>query len=631
MEDGGDIDEDEMTGSIVTGTANGDENVELERDEFLEEPGGTPKKVKGKSHEESDENGTGEKMNLPSDTSVLSDNLTLNKTQAKDVAEAYEIKVGVKDTYAKALDKYNKKIGLTSLIEEEKELIKEVKRQKEGAAEEGADESTVNINLEFLSSKLKDTTDTKVELEAQSSEAFKQLFKFQESSKPKEDKEIQTEFKIGGKVYSQDQIVGIADKFGVDKSRAMDIVKKMEEGGATEDPGKKVTKEEADKKVADGEWESLGRGRYIKKGEPGTEFTTTETISSESRLDSYQKAWEEEGRVDKKEYPTFDSFANAAEEYWKNNPRPVGGSTEISTTTSSPGTPDELFFTELKRGKAYKKGVVLTEPEIDVDLSKLKGNLKRSEDASVNVEGEVEGDTTGDGLVDEGGSKRAGFNALLLPENQPLPPSALQLPTKMTRTFGTQEEVVLSPDQRLAELERGVDAAMAQIEKLPSGQKEAAVLQLQANKQAQSDKIIVDTKQTENATNVNIGQFNVRQRDRTQDANAIDTLDFERRAFGAVANTEDDFRRFFNTSQERNIKNFNTINSINLLNQASENFDFGNEGVAFTGGGAERNAEDLLRSGQFNSAVRTSTASRTTTKNKKKTKTARKGGRIRRK
>jgi len=606
MEDGGEFNIDVLTGSLVSGTDNGDENVELEGDEFLQEPGSTPVKVEGKKHEQG-----GEKMKLPGGTEVLSDNLKLSKTQVKELAENYDLKVSTKDTYAKALDKYNKAIGLTQTIEEEKEIIEEVKKQKEKAAEKGADEATLNINLEFLSSKLKDVTDKKEALEMSSSDVFGNIFKMQEASKPKEDRDIQTEFNIGGRVFTQDQVLGIAKEYGVKEDRALDIIKTMEDGGSTDpEKGTLVTEAEAKQKVKNGEWEDLGRGRYIKKGESGTEFITTE---SRGRLDSYRKVWEEEGRVDKDMYPTYEDFVNAAEEYWEKNPKTT------TTKGNTPGTPDERFYTELKGVNTIKKGAVeigMTDFELP-DMVELENYVPYNQREKENTE---PSEVPAAELVDD--RNRGEFDAFLLPENMPLPPTNLQMPLKVSRRLGRLDRAILSPDSRLAELERGTNAAMQQLNNLPSGQKEAAIMQLQANKQAQSDKIIADTEQQENQMNINVDMFNVRQADRQEDVDAIDALDYERRVFGAMANTEDDFRRFFNTVQERNIQNFNTINSLNLLNQTSENFDFGNEGVEFTGG-ADITAEDLANKARFSRAVGISNSGRKTE--------GRNGGKIKRK
>lgn len=630
MEDGGEVDIDLLTGSYAKGTNMGDENVELEDGEYLQEPEGTPKKVEGKTHEESDENGTGEKMNLPGGTEVISNALKPNKTQRKEISAEYGIKVRAKDTYANTLEKYHKKIGLADLIEEEEEIIKEIKNQKEKMAEKGADEATSNINLEFLSSKLKDIGDEKVGLEQMAKEAFNNIFKMQEDSKPKEDTMNQDEFEVGGKVYSKDQIISVANKYGLSEDKALGIVKKMQEGGDTDpEKGKLVTEEEAKKKVERGEWESLGRGRYIKRGEPGTEFVTTE---GRGRLDSYRKVWEEEGRVDKDMYPTYDDFVNAAEEYW--------ASREKTTKGSTPGTPDERFYTELKGVNAMKKGIVeMGIPEFELpNIEDLKNYVpydQREKEDGTKPATPIDEKEAKEDKVKRGPSGEV----ILLPENMPLPPQGLQMPARFTRRYGRVDLQAVSPDQRLAEVDRAFDAASEQIQNLPSGQKEAALLKLTANTQNKKDEIINAYNVQQNQLNQSEEAFNIRQGDREEDARVVDASRFQDQASAAMANTEDDFRRFFNTVQERNIQNFNTINSLNLLNQASDNFDFGNRGVDFTGGTGS--FEELLKSAQFDQAVRTSQNAQMTEKTKEakavaeakaKAKAKKKrGGRIKRK
>jgi hypothetical protein len=620
MEEGGEVDIDLLTGSYAKGTNMGDENVELEDGEYLQEPDGTPKKVEGKSHEESDEDGTGEKMNLPDGTEVISNNLKPNKEQRKSIAAEYGIKVRAKDTYANTLEKYHKKIGLYDLIEEEEDIIKEIKNQKEKMAEKGVDEATSNINLEFLSSKLKDIGDEKVELEKMAQEAFNTIFKLQEDSKPKEDTMEQEEFEIGGKVYSKDQIISVANKYGLSEDKAMDIIKKMKPGGTIGDPekGTKVSVTVAKKKVANGEWERVGVGRYIKRGEPGTEFVTREGIA---RLDSYKKAWEEEGRVDKSKYPTYNDFVTAAEEYWESRPRTK------TTKGTTPGTPDELFYTELKALDVKPIGVKMIEtPPDEINLDYIPSWERETEDGTKPAK-PIED-------VEKDKKKKGASNALLLPENMPLPPQGLQMPTRFTRRYGRMDLQAVSPDQKLAEVDRAFDVVSEQIQNLPSGQKEAALLKLAANTQNKKDEIINAYNVQENQLNQSEEAFNIRQGDREEDARVVDASRFQDQASAAMANTEDDFRRFFNTVQERNTQNFNTINSLNLLNQAYDNFDFGNQGVDFTGGTGS--LEEMFASGQFDQAVRTSLNAMRTEKTKEakakaKAKKGRRGGRIKRK
>lgn len=609
------VDVEVLTGSKVKGTNNGDENVEVEEGEHIQAPGGTPKRVEGKKHSEG-----GEKMNLENNTEVLSDNLKLNKAQVEAISEDYGFKISTKDTYAKALDKYNKNIGLTDLIEEEESIIKEIKAQKEKAAENSTDEPTLNINLEFLSSKLNDINTQKKELESQSSAVFQQLFQMQEDSKPKEDKEpIQTEFNIGGKVYTSDQIVQIGKEYGLEGERALEIIRKMETGGTT-GPGKGtfVRKKIAEAKVASGEWEKIGENQYVQKGSSEGNKVVYTAANDEKVLKSYKQVWDE-GLVNKELYPTYDKFVEAAEAYWEENQRPG----DLGTSESFP---DRFYYSEdLNKVDTETKGLVGTEPSVDVDLNTFGRKYTPSEDGSGTQKSGREDNNTG---TEEGNGKEKSknkgpkFNALLLPENMTLPPTGIQMPLRSNRRYSRLNRTALSAEERLAELNRGVAAAEELIQKLPSGQKEAAITQLHANRQIQADKINSEKEQREDSINLNIDMFNARQQDRQEDADVMDALDYERRAFGALANTESDYRRFFNTVQDRNIRNFNTINSLNLLNQSSENFQFGNNGVEFTGG-ANLTTEDLVNRARYQRAVAMSNSNSTPKK--------RNGGRIKRK
>lgn len=657
MQDGGEVDIDLLTGSYAKGTNNGDENVELEDGEYLQEPGGTPKKVEGKSHEQSDENGTGEKMKLEGGTEVVSDDLKPNKTQRKEIADTFGIKIKAKDTYAKALEKYNKTIGLYDLIEEEEEIIEEIKNQKEKMAEDGADEATSNINLEFLSSKIKDIGDQKVELEALSKDAFNSIFKMQEASKPAEEKDMeQKEFAIGGKVYNQDQIMSVANKYGISKDKAMGIVKKMADGGPVKDRREDLIAQAR----------SLGYEGDLSPENIEQNIGTIQKFLAEKKPQEVINYFKNSGIAITAK--GVDILKSKNPEIFKdlkfdiNKPSASFTETErkaIQEAAKERGATDDAFYLNQFQDNKWEYrfpivGVNAPEPaKINTDLGYkepvVQDLSKQLQNRTQELQNEIVDPNKKEELTpvmdpelqkqaDE--KAKAAMNVMFLPENMPLPPQGLQMPLKITRRYGDIDLQAVSPDQRLAELNRSVDAAMEQLEGLPSGQKEAAILKLKGNQQAQQDKIVESYNVQENQLNQAEESFNVRQRDRGEDARAIDALDYERRAFGAMANTEDDFRRFFNTAQERNIQNFNTINSLNLLNQASDNFDFGNQGVEFTGG-ANQSFSDLLASGKFDQAVRGSRTAGLSEEAKKAKEIAeakasakpkkRRGGRIKRK
>ena len=634
MEEGGEFNPDILTGNVLRGTNNGNENVELEDGEFAQEPGGTPALVVGKTHEEG-----GEKLNLQGGSEVLSNDLTLSNKNVEELSKELDLKLSTKDTFAKALDKFNKSIGLNKLVEEEEEILEEVKRQKEKAAEKGADKPTTNINLEFLSSKLKDITDKKRDLEAQSSLVFEKIFEMQEDSKPKNEREIQTEFNIGGKVFSIDQIVEIGKQFGVEEDRAVDIIKKMEGGGPVEDRRKDLINQvrvlgfEGDLDPENIE-QNIGEiQKFLAKEKPQAiiDFFKNGIAITAKGVDILKESNPNIFKV-----LGFDINKNSASFTEAERKK-------IQSLAANKGVVDDNFYLEqFQDGKwefrfpqipikttsnSRLDDIKNQKPTFDLNTVNVQMDLAKDNATKLNSETKEKGENEGNL-----NKNRQKTNALLLPENLPLPPSGLQVPLKNSRRFGRINRSALSPEARLAELQRSVQAAESQIQNLPSGQREAAILQLRANTQAQADRIIAETEQRQDSLNLNIDMFNTRQGDLQEEADAKDALDFERRVFGALANTEDDFRRFFNTVQERNIQNFNTINSLNLLNQTSENFDFGNNGVEFTGGtnlsvGA---LEDAIRFNQASRVSNSATNEKDEEKKQKKSQKKRRGGRVKR-
>lgn len=577
-----DLSPEELTGDFITGKEGEPSNVELEGGEYLLQPGGTPIKVLGKNHEEG-----GEDLNLEKGSEVVSQFLKPKAKQRKEMSETFGVKIGVKDTYASIMDKVNKKSGLTDLLEEETKAIAEVKKQKEAAAEKGADESTLNINLEFLSSKINDIGEEKKGLQKAATTAFKQIFELQEASKPKKKMET-TEFKIGGKVYSRDNILDIAKEFKVDEDKALSIVEKMQEGGKS--------------------------GTAKKNVRPG-QSKTGKGLFGDVTIEEYK------GFIKKNSsWFDFDNFdpsnpEDVAELQKKYNSLTPGNKVKedglFGEQTAS------LSLLEMPEAEIPSINPIETEAPADIELLQKQIIAKSEEEIpNTNLGEDLEIIEDKDGI---------GSNVLLLPDNTPLLPQGLQMPSKQRRRFGQIEAELLTPDAQITEINRGVDSAMAKISQLPSGQQEAAAIQLQSNAQVQKDKAIQSTEVFNKKALQQEAAVNLRQSDREEEARIIDNLSYERRVFGALSNTEDDFRRFFNTAQERNAQNFNLINSLNLINQNSENFGFGNEGVQHDKG-TNIDLNELLANGQFQQAVAISNRAKAKANPKKK-----RGGRIKRK
>ena len=693
FQEGRDLNVEEITGSKRKGDENAPANAELEKGEFFEEPDGTPTEVIGKKHSEG-----GEKMNLEKDTNVLSDFTKVNKKQAKELADEMGIKFSGKETYANVLSKFNKKIGLTDLIEEEEEVIKEIKTQKDGELE-NVNEESLNVNLEFLSSKLNDLTKEKEELEALSSGAFSRIFDMQESVKPKEEKE-QTEFKIGGKVYGKSEIMDIAKQFNVEEDKALEIITKMEKGGSVpkfNGGGTLTPEEEAALKsdteflkgkgiLQDLETTKLDRDLYeehlefnkkiddekYKGVEPGIVH-----IIKESKRWGYDKELTPENikenilefqKFQNKKNPkqvikTFkedgtpitadgvDIIKSSNPEYFKElgidiNKKSADFTDEERLTLQNKhiaeeNDTDEFWLKQYADGRAEYRAVInKVEPlEARGSVLPIENNLTEPDlsglyDAPNGVVYSLPEEELKK-KVKKDKKDKIPFGGNMLPENLPMMPSGLQMPTKITRRYGRAEPNLITPDAQLTEIDRGVAAATSKLANLPSGQQEAAIVQLQANAQTQKDKVLNQVEQHNNKVKQTTDFFNIRQGDREEEARAVDLRDFEDKAFGAMANTEDDFRRFFNTVQERNVQNFNFVESKNLLNQTSEQFNYGNNGVEFTEG-ADISKKDIEGKQAYSQALAISTQAsidREAEKEEeeKKKKKNKRGGRIRRK
>lgn len=151
-------------------------NVELEHGEYIKTPDGSIAQVLGKRHV----NG-GVNLLLPEKTAVLSDtkDLTLEKSQVKEIKKTYGIDVSVKNTYADVLDKYSKKIGLDKLLKEQEDAFVQLKKITENALSEGS----LNVNNQFLQKKIYNLQVGIVEKQTAMSNMFEDLFQKQQEVK----------------------------------------------------------------------------------------------------------------------------------------------------------------------------------------------------------------------------------------------------------------------------------------------------------------------------------------------------------------------------------------------------------------------------------------------------------------
>ena len=244
--------EEKLTGKVITGLENLNKvrpNAELEGKEYIQFPDGTTQLVAGNSHAKG-----GVKMNIPDGAKVASNSLTLSSPQAKQLKDEYGINVSPKDTYASAITKYIKKIGLEDLYNEEEELYKLVSKELEKT---DVDESTRLVNQEYLSGKTRELQLKKEEKEKAKSEFFGIVFDIQEGSKSesKMNKSKNGELKYGG--LSEQNFKEICKKHGISEEQGRVLLgEKMpsfEDGGEFDVLRKKYnTAEKVDLALEDG-------------------------------------------------------------------------------------------------------------------------------------------------------------------------------------------------------------------------------------------------------------------------------------------------------------------------------------------------------------------------------------------
>lgn len=145
------------TGNFIEGSDNHpNPNVEVEKGEYIQTPGGSTMEVLGERHSEG-----GELLNLPGGSKIISDYLKIGTELARFFKKNFKLNVTSGSKFATVLDQYKRKIGLSELLEEEEKLIKKMK-SLEGIENDGVR----SLNVELLNEKYQeDILPKKKELE----------------------------------------------------------------------------------------------------------------------------------------------------------------------------------------------------------------------------------------------------------------------------------------------------------------------------------------------------------------------------------------------------------------------------------------------------------------------------------
>lgn len=205
-------------------------NVEVEKGEYVEQPGEAPMEAMGQKHADG-----GTPVSLEQGTEVITDDTTIEPDFAKYIRDTYGIKATPKDTYATLMDRYKAKIGLKSAYDDQKKALDKLKKN-----DKIDDENTRRLNASVLSKAINDSNETVNGLEGRFTDFANVIYKEQEDRKMKKDED--TYFAKGGEI---DNIISRSMKeYGLTEEdiaeakkellkKVAGIRQKMEKGGSS--------------------------------------------------------------------------------------------------------------------------------------------------------------------------------------------------------------------------------------------------------------------------------------------------------------------------------------------------------------------------------------------------------------
>ena len=257
-------------------------NVEIEKGEYVLTPDITgPMEAKGNRHE----NG-GTAVDLP-DAHIVSDYRKIGNDFASLVRERYGIKAGPDDTYAKLLDRYKKKIGLSEKYKDQEKVYNRLEKNRDVK-----DKNTSDLNKSILS---KYVSQNQEEIDGLESE-FRTFadFVYQEQELSKRRENMDTFFRDGG-VVSESTVKKQAKAFGVSEDKVKDWIydeyikqsRKMAEGGPTksqiEDAKKlqQIIQRQFGRKLNMSVVDVLGRGEVLN---PESDVNANQDLQHRSNL-----------------------------------------------------------------------------------------------------------------------------------------------------------------------------------------------------------------------------------------------------------------------------------------------------------------------------------------------------------
>jgi len=534
--------------------------AEVEDAEFIKTPQGEVTQVDGQTHERG-----GVELNakqLPDNSQIISDHLKVEGF-AKQLSERYDLKVKPTDTYAKAVEKFTQKIGLKKLVEEQEEQIKKLQKQSEKLIEAPNKENTVNINVDFLQRKIKELEDQKAPLEEQRKMFFDEVFSMQESKKQEAPQEG---FMESGGVYNGDMVMQYANKYGIAPQRAKELLKQFQDGGMNY-------------------YQGGGRQEDMYKQAVGLGYTGANEIGAVQN-------WYAQ------------NYSNEVVNYFNESGQPLTAkhvdilkqrNAEAFKKAGIPANKPSASYTEQEKQKLKEaSGDFITSdfllegfqdqkfdwrfPVIASNLSVKPEGLQGQGISAEALYGTQSPTPTNPSTEEEEEAKKKGMGLFLLPDQSRLG-REVPLPTLLqTPRYERVEAPLATADPMIQEIRRQEQSAMQAVNSLPDAEKAAAVAQIQANTQNEIGKIMNQVQGQNIQSTAQANTTNAQIQSQEENQRIAQLLGYENRMFTTLAKTDAINRARDEADIKTRVGNFNTINNLNLMNQAFENTQLSSNG-----------------------------------------------------
>jgi hypothetical protein len=536
-----------------------DEDVvaELEHREFLKTPTQEITQIDGSTHENGGVKLTEEQ--IPDGSEVISDHLKLTKDQVKSFSEKYDLKLSTKDTYADILHKWNKKSGLDENVKEQEDLIKQIEKQVKLLEEKPEAETTINLNIDLLQKELAELEQEKAPLEEERKAVFNEVFKAQESQKPKEEKE-DDKMQNGG-MFNGDMVISYAKKHGISPDRAMELVNMYKNGGYKT-------------------YQGGGQKPIIQNSTTLTDFSNQpsvlERLPYTPRETNPNEIWREENYLNVWKPLVEQSITNPE------SAKKIDDWLMANKGTFSPNVQKQLEnLTGQARIDRIKTLATDEKPGLfhNAVLQAIKETNPALPQEAIK---EVEDNTFNKTDFNRGNSTQTRMGIMTLPDQYAPLPDALQGNLKLEFRPNLIDRQNVTAEPIIAEIRRQEQSAMQAVQNLPDAQRGAAIAQLQANTQEQINKVMNQVQSQNLQADIQVSNANAGILNQAQDINNRYTLDFEGKILKADALTRNDIRNWMNHNQAVNLANSNAINKLNYYNQLSEYNQITPNGIEMT-------------------------------------------------